>query len=35
LRSCSLGIRRAATLDEHFANFRFGPGRKRAFEIVR
>jgi predicted nucleic acid-binding protein len=30
-----LGIHRAATLDEHFVIFRFGPGRKRAFEIVR
>lgn len=30
-----LGIHRAATFDEHFAIYRFGPGRKRAFEIVR
>jgi hypothetical protein len=30
-----LGVLRAATLDEHFAVFRFGPGRNRAFEIVR
>ena len=29
-----LGILRAATLDEDFAIFRFGPGRSRAFEIV-
>ena len=29
-----LGIHRAATFDEHFAIFRFGPGRKRAFEIL-
>lgn len=30
-----LGVLRAATLDEHFAVFRFGPGLTRAFEIVR
>jgi predicted nucleic acid-binding protein len=30
-----LGIYRAATLDEHFAIFRFGRGRTRAFEIIR
>ena len=30
-----LGILRAATLDEHFAIFRFGRDRTRAFEIVR
>lgn len=30
-----LGIVQAATLDEHFAIFRFGKNRKRAFEIVR
>ncbi len=29
-----LGIHRAATFDEHFAIYRFGSGRKRAFEIV-
>ncbi len=29
-----LGVLRAATFDEHFAIFRFGPGRRRAFEIV-
>ena len=30
-----VGIFRAATLDEHFAIFRFGRQRDRAFEIVR
>jgi predicted nucleic acid-binding protein len=30
-----LGVFRAATLDEHFAIFRFGRNRDRAFEIVR
>ena len=30
-----LGVFRAATLDEHFAIFRFGRERRRAFEIVR
>jgi predicted nucleic acid-binding protein len=30
-----LGLRRAATLDRHFAVFRFGPNRAHAFEIVR
>jgi uncharacterized protein len=30
-----LGLMRVATLDEHFAVFRFGPNRRRAFEIVR
>jgi predicted nucleic acid-binding protein len=30
-----LGVHRAATLDEHFAIFRFGRDRTRAFEIVR
>jgi predicted nucleic acid-binding protein len=30
-----LGVLRAATLDEHFAIFRFGRQRSRAFEIVR
>lgn len=30
-----LGIHRVASLDEHFAVYRFGPGRARAFEIVR
>ena len=30
-----LGVFRAATLDGHFAIFRFGRERRRAFEIVR
>jgi uncharacterized protein len=30
-----LGVFRAASLDEHFAIFRFGRGRPPAFEIVR
>ncbi|MFN0105824.1 MAG: type II toxin-antitoxin system VapC family toxin [Bryobacteraceae bacterium] len=30
-----LGIDRAASLDDHFAIFRFGPGRRRAFTVVR
>ncbi len=30
-----LGLTRAATLDEHFAIYRFGRRRDRAFEIVR
>ena len=30
-----LGVHRAATFDAHFAVFRFGRGRSRAFEIVR
>lgn len=30
-----LGVHRAATLDEHFAIYRFGRNRARAFEIVR
>jgi uncharacterized protein len=30
-----LGVFRAAALDEHFAIFRFGRQRNRAFEIVR
>jgi predicted nucleic acid-binding protein len=29
-----LGIERAASLDDHFAVFRFGPNRRRAFTIV-
>jgi uncharacterized protein len=29
-----LGIERAASFDDHFAVFRFGPGRRRAFTIV-
>jgi predicted nucleic acid-binding protein len=30
-----LGLYRAATFDDDFAVFRFGPNRQRAFEIVR
>lgn len=30
-----LGMERAASLDDHFAVFRFGPNRKRAFTILR
>jgi predicted nucleic acid-binding protein len=30
-----LGVLRAASLDDHFAVFRFGRARERAFEIVR
>ncbi|HUI57740.1 MAG TPA: PIN domain-containing protein [Bryobacteraceae bacterium] len=30
-----LGIERAASFDDHFAILRFGPGRRRAFSIVR
>jgi len=30
-----LGIERAASLDSDFAIFRFGPGRRRAFTVVR
>lgn len=30
-----LGISRVATLDQHFAIYRFGPQRRRAFEIAR
>ena len=30
-----LGIERAASFDQHFAIFRFGPGRRRAFSILR
>lgn len=29
-----LGIERAASIDDHFAVFRFGPNRRRAFTIV-
>ena len=32
---CRLGIERAASLDDHFAVFRFGPNRRRAFTILR
>lgn len=30
-----LGIHRAASFDNHFAVFRFGRGRRQAFEVVR
>lgn len=30
-----LGISRAASFDDHFAVFRFGPNRDRAFEVLR
>lgn len=30
-----LGIDRAASLDDHFAVFRFGPGRRFAFTVLR
>jgi predicted nucleic acid-binding protein len=30
-----LGLERAASLDDHFAIFRFGPNRRRAFTILR
>lgn len=30
-----LGIERAAAFDDDFAIFRYGPGRSRAFEVVR
>lgn len=30
-----LGIERVASLDDHFAVFRFGPQRRRSFSIVR
>jgi hypothetical protein len=32
---CRLGIARAASLDDHFAIFRFGPQRRQAFTIIR
>jgi uncharacterized protein len=32
---CRLGIERAASFDNDFAVFRFGPSRRRAFTIVR
>jgi predicted nucleic acid-binding protein len=32
---CRLGIERAASLDNDFAVFRFGPNRRRSFTIVR
>jgi hypothetical protein len=30
-----LGIERAASLDDHFAVFRFGPQRRHAFTVLR
>jgi hypothetical protein len=30
-----LGIERAASLDDDFAIFRFGPNRRQAFTVVR
>lgn len=30
-----LGVHRAASFDDHFAIYRFGPRRERAFEVVR
>jgi hypothetical protein len=30
-----LGVSRAATFDDDFAIYRFGPGRGQAFEIIR
>ncbi len=30
-----LGIRRAASFDDDFVIFRYGPGRRRAFEVLR
>jgi predicted nucleic acid-binding protein len=30
-----LGLRRAATFDDDFSVFRFGHGRRQAFEVVR
>ena len=30
-----LGIERAASLDNHFAVFRFGPNHRRAFVVIR
>lgn len=32
---CRLGMERAASLDDHFAVFRFGPHRRQSFTIVR
>jgi predicted nucleic acid-binding protein len=32
---CRLGIERAASFDDHFAIFRFGPNRRQAFTVVR
>ena len=30
-----LGLDRAASFDDHFAVFRYGPGRRRAFDVLR
>ena len=30
-----LGLRRAASFDDDFAVFRFGPGRRKSFEVLR
>lgn len=30
-----LGIERAASLDDHFAVFRFGPNRRHSFNVIR
>ena len=32
---CRLGMERAASLDDHFAVFRFGPQRRKSFTIIR
>jgi predicted nucleic acid-binding protein len=32
---CRMGIERAASLDDHFAVFRFGPKRRRSFSVIR
>lgn len=29
-----LGVSRVATFDHHFAVYRFGPGRRHAFEVI-
>ena len=30
-----LGLRQAASFDDHFAVYRFGPGRRQSFEVLR
>jgi hypothetical protein len=30
-----LGIQRAAAFDTHFSIYRFGPGRRRSFDVLR
>ena len=30
-----LGLERAASLDDDFAVFRYGPGRRKAFTVIR